>query len=92
MAWKYLAVSGDIGTSGSNTIATKIIINGTDPGATDPGTVTLRTGGASGTVLMELKVQFGHSDQVDLPLVTMDYVNLVDAKVIIEYYKQHGLA
>jgi len=90
MAWKYLAASGAVGATNDYNIAKCITINGTDPGATDPGTVTIKTGGTSGTTQVEFKVQFGHSDQIRLPNIAFDYINMTDAKVMIEYYKQHG--
>lgn len=91
MAWKYLAASGAIGTINQEHRVKKLTINGTDPGATDPGTVTLKTGGTSGTTQVEFKVLFGHTEQFTLPNMIADYINLTDAKCIVEFYKIHGV-
>jgi hypothetical protein len=92
MAWKYLTASAAVGSTGDYNLAKCITINGTDPGATDPGTVTIKTGGASGTTQVEFKIPFGATDQIFLPNITFDYITLVDAKCMVEYYKQHGKA
>jgi len=92
MAHKYLAASGAVGASGDNNQAWRIVINGTDPGATDPGTVVLKTGGSGGTTQCSFKVLFGDSSQFKLPNIVFDYVTLTDAGCLVEYYKQHGKA
>jgi len=92
MAHKYIAASAAVGASGDNNQAWRIVINGTDPGATDPGTVVLKSGGSSGTTQCSFKIAFGDSSQFNLPNIVFDYVTLTDAACLIEYYKQHGKA
>ena len=90
MAWKYLAASGSTGASGDRNIATKITITGTDPGATDPGTVVIEQGGTGGTTMASFRILFGHTEQICLPNIAHDFVTLTDAGCVIEYFKQHG--
>ena len=90
MAHKYLEASAAVGASGDYNIAYRILVNGTDPGALDPGTIELRQGGAAGSVILTIKTQFGHSDQFELPNLVFDYITLTDAFCLIEYYKQNG--
>jgi len=92
MASKYMTSSGAVGASGDYNMASRILVNGVDPGATDPGTVLLKQGGSSGTTVLTIKIAFGSSDQFTLPNLVFDYVTLTDASCLIEYFKQHGKA
>ena len=52
MANTYLAASAAVGTAaGYQNRACKILVNGIDPGATDPGTISLQQGGSGGTTV-----------------------------------------
>jgi len=87
-----MTASAAVGASGDYNQCHKLLVSGVDPGATDPGTVALKQGGASGTTVFSCRILFGHSDQFTLPNIVFDYVTLTDASVVIEYYKQHGKA
>lgn len=93
MANTYLAASAAVGTAaGYQNRASKILVNGIDPGATDPGTVELKQGGSGGTTVWLMKVLFGHGVQVSIPNIQFDYVTLTDASCVVEFYKAHGKA
>ena len=91
MANTYITASAAVGTAaGYQNRMSKILITGIDPGATDPGTVSIQQNGASGTTVWSAKILYGHSQQFTLPNIQFDYVTVTDAYATIEFYKAHG--
>jgi hypothetical protein len=89
MSNKYMTASAAIGSSGDNNVATRIFITG-DQAVSTVGTVTLFTGGASGTAQWKAYMDGGGCGQFSLPNVVFDYVTIANVEIEIEYFKQHG--
>ena len=90
MANQYMTASAAIGTAaGYQNRASRIFITG-DQAVETVGSVTLKTGGTSGTAMWKAFMDGGSSGQFTIPNVQFDYVTIDNVEVCIEYYKAHG--
>ena len=91
MANTYMTASAAVGTAaGYQNRLSKIAVSGIDPGATDPGIISIQQGGSAGTTVWSTNVLYGHGFQMTIPNIQFDYVTIADAAVVIEFYKAHG--
>lgn len=89
MASKYMTASAAVGSSGDNNSASRIFVTG-DQAVNTIGTVSLQTGGASGTTVWKCYADGGTSGQFSIPNIVFDYVTISNVEICIEYFKQHG--